>query len=290
MKIRVLKALLAALCLFSACKGPNSFKEQDQEVSTAIDSIANDLKAQKLIITAEMSIKVKNASKVAEKIAGLTTAYHGKVTNHYLRSEEVGSKEMAFSSDSLQRVTILHTTADMTLQVPSDSLDRLMTNISKTGIYISSRRMDIENRTLDPLASQLKLNNRIEITDQQRSYRPKNQASEEADKALALRDKIVDDHINNQRIEMAARMSTLKLSLDQSQSVIIERIATDDPSAYELPLIKRLGFALSNGWSMFMSFLIGVANLWVFIVIGAVLWWVVDKHYRRKPVIPTSNI
>ncbi len=290
MKIRVLKVLLAALCLLSACKGPNSFKEQDQEVSTVVDSIANDPKAQKLVVTAEMSMKVKNASKVAEKIADLTTAYHGNVTNHYLRSEEVGSKEMAFSSDSLQRVTILHTTADMTLQVPSDSLDRLMTNISKMGIYVSSRRMDIENRTLDLLASELKLNNRIEIADQQRSYRPKNQVPEEANKALALRDKIVDDHINNQRIEMAARMSTLKLSLDQSQSVIVERIANGDPGAYELPLFKRLAFALTNGWSIFMSFMIGLANLWVFIVIGAALWWAVHKHYRRKPAVPAANI
>lgn len=178
----------------------------------------------------------------------------------------------------------------MTLQIPSDSLERLMTNISKMGIYVSSRRMDIENRTLDLLASELKLNNRIELADRQHSFKPKNQSSEDASKALALKDKIVDDHINNQRIEMAARMSTLKLSLDQSQNVIIERIANNDPGAYELTLFKRLGFALSNGWGMFMSFMIGLANFWVFMVIGAVLWWAVDKHYRHKPVVPTPNI
>ena len=137
--------------------------------------------------------------------------------------------------------------------------------------------MDIEDRSLDYLSAQLKLRDRRELTSQQKSGIIK--IKDPAD-VLALKDDIVDKQIDNLRTNDQVKYSVIELSFYQSNSILTEIIANDDPSAYDPPVFKRLGLAFVNGWNVFMDVLIGLVNLWVFLLAGAAIWFVV-KHYKK---------
>ncbi|MEO6851144.1 MAG: hypothetical protein ABI203_07525, partial [Mucilaginibacter sp.] len=67
----------------------------------------------------------------------------------------------------------------------------------------------------------------------------------------------------------------------QSDTILKETIANDDPSAYNIPIFQRLGLALANGWAIFMDMVVGLLNLWVFVLAGIALW-VGYRFYRKK--------
>jgi hypothetical protein len=284
MKMSNLLVLLAVLCLFGACKGSGNYEPiNNKDLSTA-DTVAADSTVSKLVKTAEMNIKVKNVSAVSEGIVNLTTRYHGMVMHHQMQSDELRSQDMPLSSDSLMRVSVIRTTAGITVKIPSDSLEQYMNRVEKMGLHVNLRRMDIEDKTLDYLSAQLKLNSRNQLISQQKTGRIK--IKDPAD-VLWLKDSMIDEKINNKKIDDAAKNSVVDMSLYQSDTIIKENIANDDPTAYQLPFFKRLLLALVNGWNLFAAFFIGIANLWLFILAGFGTWLLL-KLYKRK-AIPAIN-
>jgi hypothetical protein len=284
MKMSNLLVLLAALCLFGACKGSGNYEPiNNKDISTA-DTVAADSTASKLVKTAEMNIKVKDVPTASESIVNLTTKFHGMVVHHQMQSDEVRSQGMLLSSDSLVRVSVIRTTAGITVKIPSDSLEQFMSKAGKLGLHVSVRRMDIEDKTLDYLSSQLKLNSRTQLISQQRTgkIRIKDPAA-----VLMLKDDMIDEKINNKRIDEATKKSIVNLSLHQSDTILKEHIANDDPGAYQISFFKRLLFALTNGWNLFAIFIIGIVNLWLFVLAGFGVWMMV-KLYRRK-TLPALN-
>jgi len=286
MKMSNLLMLLAVLCLFGACKGSGNYEPVNNKDMSTADTVATDSTASKLVKTAEMNVKVKSVPAVSESIVNLTTRYHGMVMHHQMQSDEVRSQDMPFSSDSLVRVSVVRTTAGITVKIPSDSLEQYMTRVEKLGLHVNVRRMDIEDKTLDYLSAQLKLNSRNQLISQQKAGKVK--IKNPAD-VLWLKDDMIDEKINNKRIDDAAKNSVVEMSLYQSDSIVKEHIANDDPAAYQLSFFKRLLFAVSNGWSLFAAFMIGVVNLWLFILAGLGIWMLI-KLYKRKTVPAISTI
>jgi hypothetical protein len=134
------------------------------------------------------------------------------------------------------------------------------------------------------LSTRLKLNDRKELIDQQKTGKIK--IKNPAD-VLALKDDIVDQQINNRRIDDAVKYSVVGLDFYQNGIIIKEVVANDDPSAYNIPFFQRLGLAFENGWSMFVDVMIGLTNLWVFVLAAIVIWRGI-VFYKRKPSSKTA--
>ncbi|MFD1258740.1 DUF4349 domain-containing protein [Mucilaginibacter terrae] len=286
MKMSNLLVLLAALCLLGACsKGRTGSETMDktEEVSMqSADSVSVNSNAVKLVKTAEMQFKVKDVQKSSEAITALTRNYKGIVMHHDMKSTVVQEQSIRLSKDSLKQVSAYQTTANITVKVPPDNLDQFMNEVSHLGIHVSVRRMDIEDKTLDYLSAKLKHENRLEIASEQKKWKP---SLKEADAMLQIKDETVDQKINNSRIDEAVRYSVVDMSLYQSNSIIKEIIANDDPGVYQIPFLNRLLIAFQNGWEIFASLVIALTNLWVFILAG---WgiWLLFKLYKRK--VPTA--
>jgi hypothetical protein len=86
---------------------------------------------------------------------------------------------------------------------------------------------------------------------------------------LALKDNMVDDQVNNLKTDAAVKYSTIILSFYQDKTISKQLIANDDPSAYHPPFFSRLLMALANGWYMFAEIILGLANLWMFLLAGS---------------------
>jgi len=287
MKTKMLLILLAAVALLAACKGKsskdyevvNNDKRSNADYSTAE---ADSTKVEsKLVKTAVINFKVKDVRQTGENIVTLTTQYGGMVMHHQVQSSASSTRDVHISNDSIMRIAAFNTTGEMTVRIPSDKLEDFMTKVSKMGIYVNISRMDIDDRSLDYLSEQLKLRDRQELVSQQKSgkIRIKNPTD-----VLLLKDDMTDQKINNLRTDQAVKFSVISLSFYQSDTISKETIANDDPSAYNIPLFQRLALAFENGWAIFVDVVVGLVNLWMFILAGLAIWRIVIYYRKRMPL------
>jgi hypothetical protein len=282
MKTRILIPLMAGLALLCACKGKTGYEVVNN--SSSADTVKIDSAATsqlKLVKTAGISFKVKNVQQAAERVTALTTNCNGMVMHHQMSSTAERSLDVRISDDSVMRVTSFSTTASMTVKVPQAKLEDFMNQVAHMGIYVNNSSMDITDKSLDYLSSQLKLKSRTELVSQQKKGKIIIKKPEDV---LLLKDDMVDQQISNLGINDAVKNSIVTLSFYQSNTINKEIIANDDPSAYNLPFFKRLGMAIENGWEVFVDVIIGLANLWVFILAALGIWMIV-RHYRTKALV-----
>src|ERR1700761_8595077 len=265
MKTRMLLIMLAGIALLAACKGKSYRASADSDMSAA-DSVLNKAK---LVKTADVSFKVKNVNQTGEAIAALTDKFDGMIMHHHMQSSAIQSERIHLSNDSLMLVSSYNTTADMSVKIPSEKLEDFINQVNRMGIYINSSKVDIEDHTLDYLSSKLKADNRRELVAQQKSGKV---ALKHSDDILAVKDDIVDKQISNLKTDIDVKYSTINLSFYQSDTILKEIIANDDPSAYNIPVSQRIGLAFASGWAIFIDIIIGLINLWMFIIVALGVW------------------
>ncbi|MGZ3776087.1 MAG: DUF4349 domain-containing protein [Mucilaginibacter sp.] len=285
MKTRILIVVAAALGLLAACKGKSGsyeFVNNGKGMSAAADSVLRvdsaKVPAVKLVKTAEINFKVKDVRKVGDDIASLTTQYGGMVMHHQVQSTAGTTRDVHISNDSIMRIAAFNTTGEMTVRVPSAKLEDYMTKVSRLGVYVNVSRMDIEDKTLEYLSSQLKLKDREELVSQQKSGKIKIKSPTDV---LLLKDDMVDQKIEGLRTDAAVRFSVISLNFYQSDTISKERVANDDPSTYNIPFGQRMSLAFANGWAIFVDVLVGMTNIWMVILTGLVAWRLL-VYYRRK--------
>ncbi|MES2378057.1 MAG: DUF4349 domain-containing protein [Bacteroidota bacterium] len=285
MKNKMLNLLLAGVVLLAACKGSSNYEtDRSSADSVAVSQADTTANQPKIVKTAEMGFKVKDVRQSSEKVTALTAQFKGTIVHHQTTSTVNNRHDVKISDDSVMRVSTMNTNCEITAKIPSEKLDEYMNQVSHMGIYVSLRKMDLEDKTLDYLSSQLKVTGRREFLNQQRKGKVviKNPAD-----VLLLKDDLIDQQISNRRIDDAVKYSTVSLSFYQSNTILKEIIANDDPSAYNIPFLSRMGLAFGNGWYIFKEFMLVLANAWVFIVAGIIVW-VALRSYKRKMQLKTN--
>ncbi|HVV53879.1 MAG TPA: DUF4349 domain-containing protein [Mucilaginibacter sp.] len=284
MKKTIIIMFVAAIALLAACKGKSGdyeladLKQSNSATDSAKSADTYENVTPKLVKTAQINFKVKNVRQASENIASLTTGYGGMVIHQLLQSAPGETRNVHISSDSLMRIAVYSTTADMAVKIPSAKLEDFVTKVSRIGTYLNMSKMDIDDRSLDYLSTKLKLRNRQELEDQRKTGLVK--VKHVAD-VLDLKDDIVDKQIGNMSTDDAVKYSVVSLNFYQSDAILKEVIANDDPSAYNIPFFQRLRLALTNGWGVFVEFIIVLANLWTFILVGLAVWMGI-VYYRRR--------
>lgn len=284
MKNKIANLLLAGVMLLAACKGSNRYESDNSTAdSVSISTAENAGATPKIVKTAEIGFKVKNVQQSSDQIVSLTNTYKGSIVHRQLTSTVNNSNTVRLSEDSVMKVSAINTNCEMTAKIPSEKLDEYMNKVSAMGVYVSLRRMDMEDKTLDYLQSQLKVKGRREFLSQHQKGKVaiKNPAD-----VLNLKDDLIDEQINNRRIDDEVKYSIVNLNFYQSNTILKEVVANDDPSAYNIPFFERLGLAFSQGWHIFKEFVLALANLWVFIIAGAIIWIAVRNiRKKRAPVL-----
>jgi hypothetical protein len=278
MKAKILIMLFAGIIILAACKGRGNYEAGKAEADSVKIGMADTSQKPKLVKTAGIDLKVKSVQQSSEKIATLTMKYNGMVIHHRINSTINKSNDIKISDDSVLRVSALYTSGQMIVKVPSDKLEQYMGEVNRMGIYVTANNMDIEDKSLDYLSSQLKLNSRKELVSQQKKGKV---VIKDPSAVLNLKDDLVDEEISNRKIDDAVKYSVVCLNMVQSNAIMKEMIANDDPSAYRLPFFSQLLFAFENGWNLFKETLLFVVNMWVFIIAGFIMWFAYKTHKQR---------
>jgi len=284
MKKRILIPLMAGLALLCACKGKSSSSETAAVTITATNAKSfskteDTIQSHpKLVKTADMRFQVKNVQQTTEQITALTASYNGTVVHHWMKSISGDSTDIRKSNDSIMRVTVINSSAEMTVKIPPVNMENFMNQVARLGIYIKNRRMDVSDKTLDYLSTRLKLKNQDELVNQQKKAVSN---KKDPDNLLAFKNNMVDQRINDLKTDDSVKNSVVVLSFYEDNIISKKIIANNDLSAYNLPLAKRLGMSLENGWLIFVEILVGLSNFWVLIPTGLGIW-ISIRYYKRK--------
>jgi len=284
MKTKFLIPLIAVAALLYACKGKGGAGYEVVNNSSSADSVKSETPGSsqpKLIKTAGINFKVKNVQQTVTRVITLTESMGGMIAHQQVGSTPERTQDVRISKDSIMRITSLSTTAEITVKVPAVKLEKFIDSVASMGIYVTDRNVDITDKSLDYLSAQLKLRSRAELVSQQKRGKV---VIKDPAKVLDLKDDMIDQQISNQQIDNAVKYSTVNLNFNQSNTINKELIANDDPSVYGLPFFKRLGMALGNACDLFLDLVIGLANIWLFILLATGIWLAV-RYYRKKPVV-----
>ena len=138
--------------------------------------------------------------------------------------------------------------------------------------------MDITDKSFDYLASRLKQANRQDMVSREKRGKI---VIKDPSAVLNLKDDLIDEQIENRKIDDAVKYSTVTLGFNQSNTIIKEVIVNDDLSAYSIPFFTRLGLAFENGWRLFDEFVLLLINMWVFLLAGVITWWCITVYRQR---------
>jgi len=180
------------------------------------------------------------------------------------------------------RITALTSTAEMTIKIPSARLLKFMDSVATMGLYVTNRSLDVSDKTLEYLSAQMKLKSRSELISQQKQGKI---IIKDPSKVLDLRDDMIDQQISNRQIDDAVSNSMVSLSFYQSNFISREVVVNDDPSAYDLPFFRRMLLACENGWALCKDVLVGLANVWFFLLCGIGVWWFVRRRKGRGVLV-----
>jgi len=297
---------LAGVALFCSCSGVHKESSSDSvaSVATAEKSVsaAHDTTADgqtrdttteqqarhvngnrpveaeaKLVKTADIRFKVKNVAQTTQRIAALTTSLNGTVVHHFINSTTGDSTTIKKSDDSLMRISVINTTGEMTVKIPPANMETFLGEVAQMGVLIKTSRMDISDKSLEYLSTKLKDENELAALKQK-----KNAGTVDADNELATKNRLVDQQMNNRRIDDSVKNSVVVLSFYESSIINRETIANADLTAYSLPASRQLATSFANGWGYFVQVLIWLANLWVLFPLGIGAWLGFRYYNRRK--------
>lgn len=293
MKSKFLIPLLAGLALLCACKGTGNKDESSDSVSVTHKN--NDEKglpkdtaatSQKLIKKADIRFKVKSVQQTSEQIAALTASLNGSVIYHTIHSTTTDSSEIKRSSDSVMKVTVVNTTADMTVKIPPANLEGFMLQVTKMGIYINNSHMAVTDKSLDYLSAQLKLKNQKELVEKQKDG---HNSPKTPDEMLSFKNNMVDEQISNRRTDDSVKNSVVTLNFYESNVINREIVANNDLTAYDPPVMSRLGMSISEGWNIFMLLVVQIVKAWVVLPIGLSVWMLVRYFKKKKAATLIKN-
>ncbi|WP_158557099.1 DUF4349 domain-containing protein [Mucilaginibacter conchicola] len=282
MKAKIIIAI-AGIALLAACKA-NTDRRFDSSEADTVSATQNALSVndpntkEKLVKTADMNFKVHDVQKTGDSIASLTAKLGGLVMHHQMQSEKENGRDIRISADSVRQISVYNKTADMTVRIPSEKLEDFMNQVSRMSILTVTRKMDIEDKSLDYISARMKAQNRKEWVEGQDKLKA---TANNYDATLAVKDNIVNEKVNNLKTDANVKYSVVVLSFFQNKTITKEIVTNDDPSAYRPPFFNRLLMSLSNGLDMFSEFLLVIANLWVLVLVG-IAGWIGFKAYRKK--------
>ncbi|TDO21607.1 DUF4349 domain-containing protein [Pedobacter duraquae] len=263
------KLLLCAFAAVSiiACNSNKESKMDSADVSANEIAVTSaDTAASKIVKTADMRFRVKDVQSTKEKLSAAIRAEGGTLMEFNVESVVRREEKVKYSADSLLQLTSYTREGTVVAQVPSAQLDEFTDKVVKLAAFVDRQSLKLDDQSLQYLSNNLKNQNKAAAVGQMNA----NAAKKSKDIATTqdIKDAAVDSRIHNMYIDKAVKYSTITLSFYQDNTVSRSVVENDELSDFRPAFWSRMTLNIANGWSIFMEFILLLANLWVWILLG----------------------
>lgn len=260
----LLLALIALGCNQNAklesASGDTAYKSLARNVSDLEEnspSATTEVTRDRLLIkTGNLSIQVDDVKQSRKQIGDIANKFKAYISDE--RLDDYGDR--------------LNTS--LTIRVPSSSYDTLVASIEQVGDKTDSKSVNVQDVTEEYIDVEARLKTKKEL---EARYREILKQAHTVTDILS-----VESNLNNVRAEIESMEGRLKYLMSQiSYSTLNLNFYQKITTGYGFG--GKLADGLSNGWTNFLSFFIGLANIWPFLIlIGLVVWLLLRWRNKRK--------
>lgn len=237
----------------------------------------------KFIVSAELKFRAKDVVSTTYAIENLTINTGGFVTFTELRSSENYRNVVKVSADSSLESIFYTVENSMTLRIPKTNLDSFLRGVGKQVDYFDYRIVKANDVGLDLMANQM-LQKRLS-TYEKRQQKNIDEQGRKLDETANTQENLLDRQmqadeaaIQKLKTEDEVKYSFVELNIYQREAVKRTMVAnTENINAYQPGFGQRVAHGFAKGWEMFQNLVVGLANLWVLIVLGILVF----MAYRR---------
>lgn len=271
-----------AAITFVACNSNKESKSESADI-TAIEKInsAGDSITSKITKTADMNFRVKDVQSTKEKLSAAIRAEGGMLMEFNVESVVRKEEKVKYSADSLLQLTSFTRIGTIIARIPSAQLDEFTDKVVRLAAFVDKQSLKLDDQSLQYLSNNLK--NQNKATAVQKMDNNAGTKSKDIATAQSIRDAAVDAHITNLYIDQAVKCSTITLNFYQDGTVNRMVVENDELSDFRPAFWSRMTLNLINGWSVFMEFILFLANLWVWILLG-IAGYFIYRHLTRTIV------
>lgn len=265
-KITLLFVALAALSCNNATKSEMASADlaaKSYGVEVAMDgerqgeTTGTEVARERMLIkTGNLSMQVNDVKEARKKIGEIA-----KGMNAYLSEEQL--------NDYGDRLNI-----SIVIRVPSSKYDTMVVSIEEVGEKTDSKSVNVQDVTEEYIDVEARLKTKKEL---EARYREILKQAKTVTDILS-----VETNLNNVRAEIESMEGRLKYLMSQVSFSTLnlnfyQKIST------EYGFGGKFADGLGNGWTNFLTFFIGLAHIWPFLIlIGGVVWFFIRWRKKKK--------
>jgi hypothetical protein len=272
--------VLALLITLSACSGNPENLEAYNEASVANlmelpatkQSAQPDSKAgtneirKKLVYKGGIEFESKNIEKDYQKISELLPKYEA-----YLENEDQSKNDYRINYH-------------LTIRVPVDAYDTVYSKISSYAYKLDNRFSRIEDVTEQYYDLKGRLKNQQEL--EKRYLQLLNKADDIKD-VLAIENKLNEVRTEIEYLQGQFNYLSKQVSYSTIEVNFYEKLPYEDSISGRDSFGERIANALTDGWHIFISFIVGLISLWPFIlliVLVIILTITLRSKFKKKKI------
>ena len=277
---RNIMAIAMVIVLFG-CNSEKKDEAADISILKSEVDQADSSSTAKIIKTADIRFRVKDAWKTKREISARIKQYGGTLVEAAVENRIQQQDKVKYSADSLSEITLYNTEGRITAKIPAENLDQFTDDIVAHADFVDQQSLLFDDQSIDYLANKAKARNRSEAVTSigKNDVKEKNVIS----KTLDLKDAYVDKQTSNFQIDSKVKSSTVTLSFYQGNTIKKIMIANDNLGDYRPGFLKRLSLSLLNGWFILTEFLLILANIWTLIVLALVIYFGIIYYKKTRP-------
>lgn len=260
------------------------YDETATETSDAPISIAasQEIEGKQFIRKADVNIEVENAYNstifIEEKLQNLG----GFVTQSKLNTRLVSERTFAFSDEKAKLVRKYYTENSMIIKVPENQLSEFLKAINETSVFLHHRTIGAQDISISLQNSKLKqeaLQKNKNDIDQLKntaksvelSVENQEKTIDEKTRELILRDELAYSSVSIYLRETAYRITEMEVA---NTNYFDKKFRSE--------FFYELKQSFSNGFVYFQDFVVAIANLWLFIIVGISVFWIWRKWKQKR--------
>ncbi len=286
---------LLPLFLLAACgnSGGNYYESSPAAVkleNAATDSVAAaaadepiNSPRRKIIHTADFNCKVADVFVATTKLENLVKSVGGIVQESQMNNNSYDTKTSYYTADSLRQTKTYTPMATLTLRVPSQYLDSVVSALPGMCTFVDSRILKQSDVTYKYLSNVLKNQIGNNNTTKQalklakKSYEP----IEVQEYDNYTQEQKIDRKIENMNMDENINYATLTVAFAQPEQVFVQTIVNPDYIA-KTPFSLQCKSALNTGWELIKMFIVWCMKIWPLILICIATLVFVKRFTRRQ--------
>ena len=252
-----------------------------REAKTADEVTPLQSEARKRIQTADLRCRVPDVFNATSTLERMVRSVEGVVVESTMQNEVLEQHTLPYSADSVKQVKRYTPVANLTLRVPSQHLDSVVTTLTSLAAFIDFRQLKDQDVSLEYERNAMKNEAMAkQLEERETAHTKMNKELEVTQHQQAQTNDAIDRVINNLGILENTAFSTISVQLFQPEMADVQVVVNPQH-------LSRAGFgtaslsSLRTGVDVIRGLVLFLLQIWPLLLLVFGSWFLYRKYGRK---------